>query len=301
VYAKDIWRATKKITLNYGVRFDHYRVYHNATTAPSSTFSAGGSFPYQSDIAWNPISPRLGVAYDLTGSGKTVIRGSYGMYRIDQLGAFDISNYNPAALYTNTYSWTGDTCQVTAYSACQASTAFLNAVSGSIANPSATTFNGQNIFLSQSGGVVGLVNPNLKMPYFHSFTAVVERQLGAEMALRVGYVGNYEENMYDLTFPNRPITDYTLADNTVYPATDPVNGGKPITIYYYPSADKTGAFNDTEYVNRNGNEDHYNTIEGTLTKRKSHKWSAVADLSFTKSHQWANSTPFTTSVHNRSN
>jgi hypothetical protein len=285
-YAKDIWRLTSRVTLNYGARFDHYRLYHNQETEPGGPFSVGGTFPYESDIDWNRITPRVGVAYDLTGSGKTVVRGSYGMYNIDELGQFDITNYNPAAVYTNTYNWAGDTCQVTAFTNCQASTAFLSAVTASIANPGDTTFNGKNVFLSQSGGINGVVNHNLRMPFFHTFTATFERELASQTAVRAVYVGNFEEDMFDLTFPNRPISVYTEPFTTKYPAADPVNGGKPITILYYPSAYTKGTFNNTEYINRKGNGDQFQTIEFTITKRKTGKWSALGTFDLTKSHQW---------------
>jgi len=200
VYAKDIWRVTSRVTLNYGARFDHYRLYHDQEEEPGGPFSVGGKFPYESDINWNRVTPRVGVAYDLTGSGKTVVRGSYGMYNIDVLGQFDITNYNPAAVYTNTYNRAGDTCLVTAYTNCQASAAFLNAVTASIAIPGNTTFNGAKVFLSQSGGINGVVNHDLRMPFFHTFTATVERELASQMAVRVVYVGNFEEDMFELTF-----------------------------------------------------------------------------------------------------
>ncbi len=286
-YGKDIWRVSQKLTLNYGARFDHYRIYHDAITEPTGIFSNGGSFPYQSDIDWNRVTPRVGVAYDLKGNGKTVIRGFYGMYNIDTLGQFDITNYNPAAIYTNTYNWAGDTCQVTAYTVCAASAPFLNALAQSIANPGATTFNGKNIFLSQSGGINGVVNHNLKMPFFNTFSATFERQLSPQMSARAVYVANFEEDEYDLTFPNRPISAYTQTFNTTYPATDPVNGGKPISILYYPSADAGGTFNNTEYLTRNGNADRFQTIEFTLTRRQAGKWSALGTVDFTKARQFS--------------
>jgi Carboxypeptidase regulatory-like domain/TonB dependent receptor len=286
-YGKDVWRVTNRLTLNYGARFDHYRIYHDTENEPTGPFSGGGSFPYQSDIDWNSVTPRVGVAYDLTGSGKTVIRGSYGMYNVDTLGQFDITNYNPAAIYTNTYNWAGDTCQVTAYTTCNASAAFLNAVGASITDPGATTFNGKSIYLGQSGGITGIVNRNLRMPFFHTFSATFERALSREMSIRAVYVGNYMVDEYDQTFPNRPISTYTQTYKTTYPAADPVRGGQPISILYYPAAYNKGAFNDTEYLNRNGNGDHFNNFEFTLTRRQSGKWSALGSFNLTKNYQFS--------------
>src|SRR5262245_1533168 len=122
------------------------------------------------------------------------------------------------------------------------------------------------------------------MAYFQTVTAQVERELGPSLAMRLLYVGNFEENMYDSTTPNRPITAYNLAFNTTYPSTDPANAGKPLTILYYPSSLSTA--NQTMLVNRDGNRDYFNTFEATVNKRKSNKWSGMASIGLTKKHKW---------------
>jgi hypothetical protein len=205
------------------------------------------------------------------------------MYNIPWLGAFDLSNYNPTGFFTNTYNWQVDTCQTTSFTSCAPSAAFLNAITASIANPSATTFRGQNVYVSSSGGLNNVLNPDLKMPYFHQFTATIERELRQNLAVRVSFVTLLEENEYDLTYPNRPISSYTESFNTVYPATDPVNAGKPITILYYPAALRSA--NQTMFANRQGNPDYFRTVEMTVNKRHD-KWGAMASLGLTKNHKW---------------
>jgi len=74
--------------------------------------------------------------------------------------------------------------------------------------------------------------------------------------------------------------------NTRYPASDPVRGGQPLTIMTYPASLRTTAGNATMFVNRTQNPDYFNNLEFTLTRRKSHNWSALAGLSLTKNHKW---------------
>ena len=277
LYAKDTWRISDRVTLSAGVRFDRYQGYNDASVQESGQFSSGGSFPELTVYTWNRVVPRVGTVYDLTGNGKTVIRASYGQYNLDQLGAFDL-NFNPAALFTSTYTWSGSNsaCVRTQYSVCTASDAFLAGLRG-VGSPN---------YLSTAGGVTGVVNPDLQMPYFQTSTLGFEREVGANMAVRALYVYNHEDRMFDLTFPNRGIDTYTVPFNTRYPASDPVRGGQPLTIMTYPASLRTAAGNQTMFVNRTQNPDYFNNLEFTLTRRKSHNWSALAGLSLTKNHKW---------------
>jgi carboxypeptidase family protein len=80
-YWQDSWRATHKLTLNYGVRYD----VEVPPTFKAPTGLAAVGYNYlglqkgiQTDK--NNFQPRIGIAWDPRGDGKTVIRSSYGMF-----------------------------------------------------------------------------------------------------------------------------------------------------------------------------------------------------------------------------
>jgi hypothetical protein len=105
-YGTDSWKISRRLTLDYGMRVSHlgpwvdttgfgFAAWYPSLYAQDKGGSVnGGTFP---GIAWNKVNsatalsgsgsrlffyePRIGFAWDLFGTGRTVLRGGYGMYR----------------------------------------------------------------------------------------------------------------------------------------------------------------------------------------------------------------------------
>ena len=117
IYAQDSFRATPRLTINYGLRYEHYGVQHNDIPSLDSNFyyGSGSSFEEQvrngsMDIAdkspvgqfwaprWGTAAPRVGFAYDLRGDGKSSIRGGYGISYERNFGNVTYNaSFNPPA------------------------------------------------------------------------------------------------------------------------------------------------------------------------------------------------------------
>ena len=89
IYVQDQW-TIDRLTLNLGVRFDYLNASIPAQTVaaglgkdestalqflPDRSFEAVSGAP-----EWKDINPRLGLAYDLTGDARTVLKASLGRY-----------------------------------------------------------------------------------------------------------------------------------------------------------------------------------------------------------------------------
>ncbi|MGE3548220.1 MAG: carboxypeptidase regulatory-like domain-containing protein, partial [Kofleriaceae bacterium] len=100
LFVQDQWKI-KRMTLNLGVRFDHYQGWVPAQNVPGDTAdlfdrsypgvrTAAGfannwigprSFAKVTDIPnWSDINPRIGISYDLFGTGRTALKASAGRY-----------------------------------------------------------------------------------------------------------------------------------------------------------------------------------------------------------------------------
>ena len=117
LYAQDSFRITPRLTLNYGLRYEHYGVQHNNHQNLDSNFyfGPGSSFPervrsgqvfltQKSPIgqfwapSWGTAAPRVGFAYDIFGDGKTSLRGGFGISYERNFGNVTYNaSFNPPA------------------------------------------------------------------------------------------------------------------------------------------------------------------------------------------------------------
>ena len=285
LFATDSWSIGRRVTLNYGVRWERYHAFYPTQTEPAGQFSAGAQYPGKDILTWKDVVPRVGAAWDVFGNGKTVIKASFGMFG-DTMGDSFAATFNPNALVTSTYKWNGPCIQTgfdnVSYnnSSCDASPATLAGLKPSSPN-----------FISAVGGVNELINPNLKQDKIYEYALRFDRQLVPNLALTFGYV---RHQVYYLYNSLEPTTISTISGvNTLIPSsaytvpvvlTDTLTAN-PVTLFTYP-ASFVGA-NQFELVNAPSNRpDTYHTLEVAITKRSSNKWTAQASFWATKNHEW---------------
>jgi len=275
-YAMDTWKATQKLTLTYGLRYELFApLMDRANETTNFTPTGGGALVTADSNAsgWydralihpdlNNLAPRLGFAYQL--SNRLVLRGGYGVfYQHDsRIGSESLIQLNPPFLIDSQLNQSG----------------------------ASTVFQLQDGFPSSitSGGTVDLTqlqiraqDPNQRTSYVEQTSLGLEYQVMNDTVLQATYVGNWgrkENRLRDYNMPmvtgfdnGCPVLQYPYANlNTV----------TNIDTYTTSGCQTTGQHAFLETATNDGNSD-YNGLEISLRRRMS-KGLTYA-LNYTVSH-----------------
>ena len=188
LYFQDDFAATSRLTLNYGLRWDYMGVIGEQKNRlsildPSGNLvqvgTSGLARLYPRDL--KNFAPRASVVYDLTGKGKTVLRGSWGIFydAFSQdffVGQIPWNSFSPGPAYNDV----GGAGVLFSYSPV------------ATLEPDVPVFDTSTFAASD----VWTVSQELRTPYMQNYNVNVEHQLGPYTGLQVGYVGSIGRRLY---------------------------------------------------------------------------------------------------------
>lgn len=255
-YAQDQFRVSRRLSLNYGVRYDY-------TSIPQPTL-VNPDYPQTGIIPSTKgnFAPRAGAVYTI--NPKTVIRAGYGIF----YARYQTGLINTFFLNNNIYQKSITLDLLTNPTDTQFGPTFPNNLSGIDRTPPAGTTD------------ITFADKNLRNPYTHQGNVAIERELGSGISLSVAYIWSRGVRLYtvrDLNigpFGPNPVT-YTIQDankNTVGTYTTPV----------YLLANRVDKrYRRVDQV-ENGGLSYYDGLAVTLNKRFSKGFQG--GLSYTWSH-----------------
>ena len=224
IFVQDQWRA-KRLSLNLGLRFDYWNAYVPEQTLPATRFLPERHYDRVSNVPnFKDINPRLGVAYDLSGNGRTAIKLSMGRYN-DLSGLFYTQVVDPVqtSVLSATRSWSDNNgnfipdCDLTNFGAQNPTTTGSIDTCGPISNQNFGKVNPTAVrFADEVTGGFG------NRPYTWDIATEVQHQLVPGLSVTGGYYYNWDGNIRALV--NEAVTP---ADFNPYCITTPVDPALP--------------------------------------------------------------------------
>jgi hypothetical protein len=192
-FVQDNWKASPRLTLELGGRYD----YEFLPAPNSNLISATTGFTPYAQLSNHPsdknnAGARIGFAYDAYGTGKTVVRGGYGMF----YGR--ITNGNLLNILLNTGSPNGQ---------------YSTTVKPTYTTPTPPVF--PNILTSGSAPTPSsyFLAKNLQNPMVHEYDLMVQQELGRGTVFQVSYLGALGRelpNFLDLNLDPTTVENVTI-------------------------------------------------------------------------------------------
>ena len=291
----DDWRATKRLTLNFGVRYEYSTVVQEANNLLGNFDPNVGMVQVGHQISnlYQPdhknFGPRAGFAWDVTGNGRTVLRGGGGlMFETVNWQSFIAFNnaFGPGSVPTgapidsagNTSGGTITTGNVTVKN-------FLNPIPWD--TPGSPLYGGSTINCNDSPCPIMTVDHSLTTPYVWNWMFSLQHSFTQNLSMEAAYVGNHGTNLVGTRDINQPAVGSGWPASAISACiasgyTDPNNC----------APDSTGGEEDSRpYANKfpylanvfqmaNVYRSNYNGLQLTLNARNYHGLSMVAGYTY---------------------
>jgi hypothetical protein len=269
-YAADTWRPTRRLSLNLGLRFDRYRNFLPEQVHAAGRFNpVAATFPAVDSLnIWNTLAPRIGATLDLSGDGKTMLKGNYGRYWWNPGAELSAAvNPNPP-IWQRRHVWT-DT------------------------NGDRLWQPGEEgrLISALGGGATSTIAPGLEDTRTEEVATWLEREVRSNFGVRGGFVWRTERQLYQLLNASQPFSAFSVPRTVPDPGPDgrpnTSDDGPPIRAWDLAPA-YVGLPVRNQLTNVPDARTNYYTWEITGTKRMSRGWSAVASFAHTTSYAQAN-------------
>lgn len=264
LYVQDSY-SIKRLTVTGGVRWERLEAYLPAQESPATPWAALGiggfpaaprSFTEQRDvILWHTAGPRISAAYDVTGDGRTALKGAVGRYYyMISTDGTPLGNVNPNANYQEQYAWNDRNRDLRFQ---------LDEQSGT---PVVTS------------GITTSIDPNFERPFTDEYTLGVDRELLPALRFSAVFTYRREDQPMATYNPNFPFA--TTLTSRADAGRDGVSGTADDTTFQF--YDRLTAGNPVVVTNDPGALQTYKGLELTATRRMTDRWMMIAGYTYSQ-------------------
>lgn len=259
-YVDDTIRLTNRLNLEAGIRYE-FTTGWNAIQGRAADFVTQNGVLLTAPVVGNSVftannakklfSPRVSLAWDAFGTGKTAIRAGFGTYYsiIDDL-AFLLNSLPP---YNGSYTFTGTLSTITPISS-----SFSEPTCGlGVPTPCAT-------YAPQG------VQPNAKTPTVEEWTFGIEQELNARTALRVTYIGSHGYHGFIAVDPNSIPAQICQAASCASGGTSTSPSSVTMGEQYIPVGTRPNQYLGAGFFWYNEGNSSYNALETEVNHRFGH-------------------------------
>jgi hypothetical protein len=187
-YFQDNFRVTSRLTLNLGLRWEIYTPWREERgqrttfvpgvqsrtypTAPVGlVYESDPEYPYKAD--WVNLGPRVGFAWDVFGTGRTSVRGGYGV-------SFDTVTGEDAVTTNQPYT----------FALSLANIGTLSNVYQTFQNPFPYVVDPKNASFRRPVTFTNTLSPDLSPSYIQNISLTIQQQIATDWVAQVGYISN---------------------------------------------------------------------------------------------------------------
>jgi hypothetical protein len=252
-YGQDTWKVTRKLTANYGLRYEYSVLPQPSITNPN--YSQTGKIP----SAGKDFAPRIGLAYSI--NDKTVFRAGYGLFYSRYQAGLINTFFSNNDVYTQRLTISSPTS-----TGAPVFPNILASPAGALAANRAITF----------------AAPDMRNPYTQQINVAIERALAKSMTLTVSYIQNRGKQLFTVRDINvgplsSQVYNFTILDTNFQPTGQVYS--TPFYILGNRIDSRYGHINQVE----NGGKQWYDAMAVQFMKRFSSNFQGT--ISYTWSHE----------------
>jgi len=272
LYATDTWQITRKLSVNLGLRWDYLSPLtdgdHNLSTfdpsVPGGLAVVGEQIPQLYPSDFKMFSPRIGLAYQPGGINGLVIRAGFGIYYDTPSG----NTFIAQGSLSNNGAIGVDANPAGSSPVFAESRSGYTIVSGQPIFPISLCTCGNNIL-----GIFG-VSQQFTPSDTMNFSFNVEKTLGKNTILQVGYVGSEGRHLVTVSDINQPALGSNFISGTNAAGFTALQQSRP----YFSEFPNFGAIDELQ----NNGTSNYNSLQVTLRTRSWH--GLISQYAYTWSH-----------------